>query len=106
MRRRRSRVRDVSAVARELPGASSRRAFRVLLDLEDRVLVRERLRPGMSMRVEVVAERRENARLARRDALVPGVDGVRLRRPDGGLDPVRLGPCNATDCVLEPEDGP
>lgn len=100
------RVRDVSAVARELPGASSRRAFRVLLDLEDRVLVRERLRPGMSMRVEVVAERRENARLARRDALVPGVDGVRLRRPDGGLDPVRLGPCNATDCVLEPEDGP
>lgn len=100
------RVRDVSAVARELPGSSTRRAFRVLLDLDDRALVRERLRPGMSMRVEVVAERRENARLARRDALVPGADGVRLRRSDGGLDPVRLGPCNASDCVLEPEAGP
>jgi len=100
------RVRDVSAVARELPGSSTRRAFRVLLDLEDRARVRERLRPGMSMRVEVVSERREHARLARRAALVPAEDGLRLRRPDGGLDPVRLGPCNATDCVLEPEAGP
>ncbi len=101
------RVRDVAAVARELPGLSTRRVFRVLLDFEDRELARARLRPGMSMRVEVVAERRERARLVPR---VRARGSKAIRRAcacrTATLEPVRLGPCNASDCVLEAEAAP
>lgn len=95
------RVREVAAVARELSSQTTRRAFRVELDFADRAAARERLRPGMSMRAEIVAERRASARLAPRARLVVAPDAVRLRLPSGALEAIRLGPCNATDCVVE-----
>ena len=95
------RVRDVAAAARELSAQTTRRAFRVVLDFDDRAAVRARLRPGMSVRAEVVAERRARARLVPRALLVVDGGTVRLREAHGLSEPVRLGPCNATDCVLE-----
>ncbi|MFN7941013.1 MAG: HlyD family efflux transporter periplasmic adaptor subunit [Thermoanaerobaculia bacterium] len=94
-------VREVAAVAREISGMSTRRVFRVLVSFDDRERARARLRPGMSMRAEVIAERRPGARTVARAALLFDRDAVRWRSPAGALESVKLGPCNATDCVLE-----
>jgi multidrug resistance efflux pump len=94
------RVREVAAVARETSWQSSRRAFRVIVDLPDRAAARRRLLPGMSMRVEAVVERRERARLVPRAALVFERESAALRTASGELEPVRVEACNAGDCVL------
>ncbi|MEO8504539.1 MAG: hypothetical protein ABI609_11625 [Acidobacteriota bacterium] len=94
------RVRDVAAVAHELSPQTTRRAFRVALDFTDPVAARARLRPGMSIRAEVIVEHRDHARLVPRQLL--SLDGrtTRLRLPSGAFEVVRLGPCNAGECVL------
>jgi len=51
--------------------------------------------------VEVVSQRRDDVLLAPRAALRFEDDGVVLRLREGGSVPVVLGPCNASDCVLE-----
>ncbi len=94
------RVREVAAVARELSAQSTRRAFRVVVDFDDRGRARARLRPGASMRVEVVAERREGVTLVSRSELRQRRGVVDPRSRVGELDPGSLGPCNASDCVV------
>jgi hypothetical protein len=55
----------------------------------------------MSVRVEVLAPAVRNALLAPRAGLDLGADPPRARLA-GGLSPaVRLGPCTATECVIE-----
>ncbi len=101
----RGTVRDVAPVAQEQGMASARRFFHAVIDLEEPDP--ERMIPGMSARVEVIAERRENALLVPRRALEAGqgssrgADGGVVRRADGGAARVRLGSCNELECVVE-----
>lgn len=106
----RGTVRTVAPVAQEESGGSTRRFFETIVELEglDRLdpAERERLIPGMSARVEVVAERLEEALLVPRRALeavglATDADTARVRLADGAFAEVEIGTCNAFDCVVE-----
>lgn len=107
------RVERLTPMAQEEQGDSLRRFFTALIDLDE--TDPERMIPGMSARVEVLAERREDVLLAPRAALAPpapsggaGPSGPTLAfLPGGATREVRLGPCNALECVVEEglEDG-
>ncbi len=90
-------VRSVAAMAREIDRRAQRRAFRVVADLER--IDGERFRPGMSVRLEVVVDRRDDALLAPRTAIDFTSAPPRLAAARGWLD-VALGPCDASDCVI------
>ncbi|MEM7243989.1 MAG: efflux RND transporter periplasmic adaptor subunit [Acidobacteriota bacterium] len=93
------RVSSVSAIAEEARDNSLRRSFAVTITLEENAP--DLLIPGMSVRAEVELERRDDALLAPRQALVTADDGRTLFRQEGGeLLPVELGPCNALDCLV------
>jgi HlyD family secretion protein len=91
------RVAAISAVAQESAQASLRRAFRVLVQL-DRI-DSERMRPGLSARVIVRVDNRP-ALLASRSALDLNGSRTRARIEGGRLVDVKLGPCNAQECVV------
>jgi len=99
-------VREVAAVARELSALSTRRAFQVVVDFDDRGRARARLRPGASMRVEVVAERLEGVTLVSRSELRRRGGAGDPRSRVGEIDARSLGPCNASDCVVATGDAP
>jgi len=92
-------VLEVSPVAREVTHSSLRRYFlvRVRLDGADP----RRLRPGMSVKVEVFGHPRDGVLLAPRRALELGVAPPRAHLAGGGVREIRLGPCNPTHCVVE-----
>ncbi|HEX6853208.1 MAG TPA: HlyD family efflux transporter periplasmic adaptor subunit [Candidatus Polarisedimenticolaceae bacterium] len=90
---------EVQAVAREAERFSPRRMFPTVVTL-DRTDP-ERMRPGMSVRVEVEAARREGALLAPRAGLDLAADPVVARLRGGERRPVKLGPCNASVCIVE-----
>lgn len=91
-------VREVTQVAQEMGGQSLRRAFRatIALDRTDP----ERMRPGMSVKVEVEGTEVKDALLAPRGALELGGAQVSARLASGELQPVTLGPCDAHRCVV------
>lgn len=92
------RVTSVAPVARESNRASLLRFFDVRLELlEDDP---ERMRPGMSVKVEVVEEERSGVLLAPRRALDETADPPVARLRGGGVAEVELGPCDAHDCVV------
>jgi HlyD family secretion protein len=93
------RVVDLSPVAQESARSSLLRFFPVKVAL-DRVDP-ERMRPGMSVRVEVFAERREDALLVPRAALDLAGERPKVLLAGGGEAEVRLGPCSASQCVVE-----
>lgn len=93
------RVTEVTAIAEQESATSLRRFFRVRVEL-DRVDP-AKMRPGMSVRVEVAADERPGALLAPRAGLDLGADPPRARLAGGGLAEVTLGPCDAFDCVVE-----
>jgi multidrug resistance efflux pump len=95
-------VSDIGPVAREEPGRSARRHFKVLIDLErsDPSI----MRPGMSVRVEVESRRREDVLLVPRAAVDIDAGGARVISTDGRETEVTLGECNASVCELI--DGP
>jgi HlyD family secretion protein len=96
----RGRVTGISPMAREEGSESLRRFFDVEIALED--ADPDRMIPGMSARVEVVRETREEALVVPRAAVTTGADGeARVLRADGALVPVRLGPCGPLECVLQ-----
>lgn len=125
----RGRVSLVTPIAQEEGGESLRRFFRVQVTLDESDP--ERMIPGMSARVEVVRAAVEDALLAPRTGLqlpempemremtaaVGTADdespadgafvdggagaGARARLANGELVPVRLGPCDALECVVE-----
>ena len=91
------RVSSISAVAQESRRQSLRRHFEVLIALDR--LDSARMRPGLSARVNVRREARQSALLAPRAALDFSGRTPRARVGDG-MKEVKLGPCNALDCVV------
>jgi len=92
-------VLEVGTLADETSPRSLRRAFRVRVSL-DRVDA-ERMRPGMSVQVEVETAKLEAVLVAPRTALAWNGTSVRALLAAGGESRVRLGPCNTRDCVIE-----
>jgi len=93
------RIVEISPVARESRRSPLLRSFPVLvvLDRPDP----ERMRPGMSVRVEVASAERPGALLVPRAALDLNGAKPRARLRDGGLVEVKLGPCSAFEGVVE-----
>jgi HlyD family secretion protein len=91
------RIAAISAVAQESRRQSLRRQFEVLVALDK--LDPSRMRPGLSARVVVRRETRPSALLAPRAAIDFSGKAPRVR-VDGTLQDVKLGPCNALDCVV------
>lgn len=92
------RVVEVAPVAREVEGSSLRRYFRVRVALDDEVP--ERLRPGMSVKVEIRGKGGREHLLAPRRALDLGTDPPRAYLAGGGQRDVTLGPCSPSACVV------
>ncbi|HJO05602.1 MAG TPA: efflux RND transporter periplasmic adaptor subunit [Acidobacteriota bacterium] len=95
-------VRAIAPIATAGERRSMQRFFTVELDLDESDP--ELMRPGMSVKVEVETTLRERAVLVSRRALEFDADGAYLRLAEVAHQRVRLGPCNAQDCVLE--EGP
>lgn len=95
----RGRVVDLSAVARESPRQPLLRSFPVQIRLDRLDLAK--MRPGMSVRVEVLGPEVRGALLAPRAALDFSGERPRALLAGGGARDVRLGPCDATFCVVE-----
>ncbi|HEX2252158.1 MAG TPA: efflux RND transporter periplasmic adaptor subunit [Thermoanaerobaculia bacterium] len=93
------RVLAVSPVAREAARSSLLRFFQVDLDLGAADV--ERMRPGMSVKVEVETEARPGVLLAPRAALDESAEPARLQLAGGDQREVELGPCDALVCVVE-----
>lgn len=95
----RGKVSSISAVAQESARASLRRHFEVRVDLERLDL--ERMRPGLSARVVVHRGERSAVLLAPRAALDLSGTSARARLANGTFRDVKLGACNAQECVVE-----
>ena len=95
----RGRVVDISPVARESRRSPLLRAFpvRIALDQADP----QRMRPGMSVRAEVLGRQRKDVLLVPRAALDFAGNKTRVLLAGGGSSEVRLGPCGAQECVVE-----
>lgn len=91
------RVASISAVAQESRRASLRRHFEVLITLDK--LDPSRMRPGLSARAVVRREQIPSALLVPRAALDFSGKSARAKAGDAWKD-VKLGPCNALDCVV------
>jgi len=81
------RVTAISAVAQESARASLRRAFRVIVALDK--IEPARMRPGLSARVIIRRDERPDALLISRAAIA-------------GRNDLKIGPCNAQECVVLP----
>jgi multidrug efflux pump subunit AcrA (membrane-fusion protein) len=92
------RVREVDGVANEVGRFSRRRAFRAVLDIDG--LDPARMRPGMSVKIEALAELQENVLLIPRETLDWSQDEPRALTAGRDLVPVSLGPCTSSFCVL------
>lgn len=95
----RGRVVDISPVARASRRSPLLRAFPVRIALEQSDP--QRMRPGMSVRVEVLGRERKDALLVPRSALDLSGGKPRALLAGGGAADVRLGPCGAQECVVE-----
>ena len=92
------RVDSVSAVAQEGARGSLRRAFVVLVKLDQ--IDGQRMRPGLSSRVEIDREAKDGVLIAPRAALDFSGKSPRARLSGGKLVNVNLGSCNAQECVV------
>lgn len=91
-------VEEVSPVARNKNRASLRRAFAVRLSLARTDPAR--LRPGMSVEVDLPGPLIEGALVVPRGAVLFG-EPARVRLADGDPREVTLGPCDAQRCAIE-----
>jgi len=91
-------VGDITPVAQEAAGRSLRRAYNVYVHLDQSDV--ERMRPGMSVKVEVQLPARENVLLAPRLGIDFSGPRPRARLADGGAADVKLGPCNREACIV------
>jgi multidrug resistance efflux pump len=92
------RIETISAIAQESRRQSLRRQFDVLIALDKLDAVR--MRPGLSARVVVHREPRRSMLLAPRAGLDLSGKTPRARLGDGSMRDVKLGSCNALDCVV------
>ena len=93
-----ARVLSVSPVAREPEARSARRFFSVVLELQG--ADPEVMRPGFSVKADVLAARHEDVLLVPRVALDPSVEPPVAWLSSGESVPVELGDCNAQHCVV------
>jgi multidrug resistance efflux pump len=93
------RIAEITPVAQEAAGRSLRRAYnvRVALDAADA----ERMRPGMSVKVEVRPMAREDVLLAPRAGLDLAGTSPRARLASGEVVEVKLGSCDFDACVVD-----
>ena len=94
----RGRVSAVTEVAQEAGRNSLRRFFRVYVVL-DRV-DSERMRPGLSARVQIVRDVRHGVLLAARESLRFEAGRVRAALAGGKTTEVRVDSCNSRECVV------
>ena len=92
------RVTSISAVAQESARQSLRRAFKVVVALDK--IDTARMRPGLSARVVIREQAASSALLAPRVALDLTSPTPRARLSSGKFVPVKLGACNAQECVV------
>jgi HlyD family secretion protein len=92
------RIASISAVAQESRRQSLRRQFEVLVALDR--LDAARMRPGLSARVVVRRQNTPETLLVPRAALDFSGAKPRARLSGGETKEVKLGPCNAQDCVV------
>jgi multidrug resistance efflux pump len=92
------KIASISAVAQESRRQSLRRHFEVLVALNK--LDPARMRPGLSARIVVNREQRGAQLLAPRAAIDFAGKTPRVRLDGGELKDVKLGGCNAQDCVV------
>lgn len=97
------RVAAVGPIARSEPGGGFRRYFQVEIELEESDP--ERMRPGMSVKVEVLGDPAADSLLVPRAALDLGAEPVRVRLAGGGWRAVEVTGCDAQRCAVEPADG-
>ena len=90
---------EIMPIAKEQGRESRRRAFIATIRLAE--TDPERMRPGMSVRAEVLPRPREDVLLVPRTALDFDGEAPRAILVDGSRVEVRLGPCNAGACVVE-----
>jgi multidrug efflux pump subunit AcrA (membrane-fusion protein) len=91
-------VRQVSPVARSEGRDSTRRFFDVVVKLDAPAV--DIMRPGMSMRVEVLRRRAENTLLVPRAAVAGWPGKARVRLASGQEAAAELEWCSETACVL------
>jgi multidrug resistance efflux pump len=90
---------EIMPIAKEQGRESRRRAFIVTIRLDE--TDPERMRPGMSVRAEVLPRPPEDVLLVPRTALAFDGETPRALHDDGSTVEVVLGPCNASTCVVE-----
>jgi HlyD family secretion protein len=91
-------VSAISAVAQESRRMSLRRQFEVLVALDK--LDPTRMRPGLSARVVVKRDEKRATLLAPRAAIDFSAASPRAHLVSGKTADVKLGPCNAQDCIV------
>jgi len=91
-------VRSITPVAQWLNMRSEQRFFRIVVDLEDSDP--EIMRPGMSVKVEVVTAARDDELLVPRKALEFGAEEVFVVLENGERRPIELGSCSAQECIV------
>lgn len=92
------KVIELAPVAGNQNRQSLRRAFAVKLSLA--TVAKQEMRPGMSVRVELVRPTPPGLLLAPRGAIVHG-EQPKLRVAGGALRPIKLGECDAQRCVVD-----
>ncbi len=92
------RIAEITPVAQEAAGRSLRRAYTVRIELDGSDP--DRMRPGMSVKVEVGMAAQEGVLLAPRAGLDLAGPHPRARLARGGEVDVVLGPCNRDRCVV------
>ncbi len=92
------KIASISAVAQESRRQSLRRHFEVLVAFDR--LDPARMRPGLSARIVVQREARPSQLLAPRAAIDISAATPRVRLESGEMKDVKLGSCNAQECVV------
>jgi multidrug resistance efflux pump len=92
-------IESISEVAQEPDYITQRRFFDVIVTLRESDA--ERMRPGMSVQVEVPLEGIDNGLLVPRSAIDFGTQPPRVRLAGGRWSEVTLGPCSSTHCSVK-----
>jgi multidrug resistance efflux pump len=92
------KIAAISAVAQESRRQSLRRQFEVLVTLDH--LDSARMRPGLSARVVVMRQAQQQTLLAPRAGIDFSASTPRARLSGGDAKDVKLGACNAQECIV------